>query len=165
MSEVDKVIIKYGNSVSDGMKSILIAYDKVATADLVRSIKVKYNYNTKEFVWQMAKQGGYVLRGRKPYGLGTRNTKRGVTQINNRFPNITAITNWIKVKGIVPKPFAGSKRTVTLKQLSYLIARGIAIKGIKPLDFISKPMQLVDTEKFRQDIADAAVKDLKNNLK
>ena len=60
-----------------------------------------------------------------------------------RFPNIQAIERWIKAKQIFPRPISYRQgdgivtKTPSLKQLTFLISRGIARDGIFPYPYES----------------------------
>ena len=59
---------------------------------------------------------------------------------NSTPPPSKAILNWIKVKKIIPRSYNGGK-IPTKEQLSYIIARSIGRKGIKPRPFIKPTLE------------------------
>lgn len=63
---------------------------------------------------EMAEYWKYVENGRK----------------SGKFPPISAIREWVKVKPVMPRPYNG--KLPTENQLAFLIARSIANKGIRP---------------------------------
>lgn len=67
----------------------------------------------------------FVEEGRKP---------------GSKFPPIDVIKEWVRIKQIVIRPDA-SRRMPTENQLSFLIARGIAEKGIPATNFFSNSFE------------------------
>lgn len=87
----------------------------------------------------------YVENGRKP----------------GKWPNLNAIQNWISVKRIAPRAYNG--KLPTLNELTYLISRKIALKGIEPKNLLSKAINTFE-ENYIQLIEDAITKDLSNEI-
>jgi len=109
---------KWAQLVVTNAKSILIRNKKVATGRLINSVRYTVNSQGK-ITFLYDKDGKWVTSGRKR---------------NSRFPPPAAISKWIKQKGIRGRGKDG--RFITNKSLTYLISRGIAKKGIKPLPFM-----------------------------
>lgn len=87
----------------------------------------------------------YVENGRKP---------------NSKFPPLDKIRNWIKIKPVIP--YADSNgRIPTESQLTYLIARKIAIEGIEPKPIFKQSVEEVNNKYFEL-IKSAIVQDIKN---
>jgi hypothetical protein len=109
---------KWAQLVVSNAKSILVRNKKVASGKLVNSVRYTVNSQGKiKFLYD--KDGKWVTSGRKR---------------NSRFPPPAAISKWIKQKGIRGRGKDG--RFITNESLTYLISRGIAKKGIKPLPFM-----------------------------
>jgi hypothetical protein len=109
---------KWAQLVVSNAKSILIRNKKVASGKLVNSVRYKVEPNGKiKFLYN--KDGKWVTQGRR----------KGA-----KFPPPKAISNWIKQKGIKGRGKDG--RFISNESLTYLISRGIAKKGIKPLPFM-----------------------------
>jgi hypothetical protein len=110
---------KWAQLVVTNAKSILIRNKKVASGRLINSVRYTINSQGKiKFLYD--KDGKWVTSGRKR---------------NSRFPPPAAISKWIKQKGLKGRdPKTG--RFIKDKTLTYLISRGIAKKGIKPLPFM-----------------------------
>ena len=68
-----------------------------------------------------------------------------------RMPPVEAIENWIKIRKIIPRPLIlPNKKSIipTVKQLSFMIARSIAKKGIQPKPFMRETIaETVETFK------------------
>ena len=109
---------KWAQLVVTNAKSILIRNRKVASGRLINSVRYTVNSQGK-ITFLYDKDGKWVTNGRKR---------------NSRFPPPAAISKWIKQKGIRGRGKDG--RFITNKSLTYLISRGIAKKGIKPLPFM-----------------------------
>lgn len=93
-----------------------------ASGNLQQSVEFNYKLDGTVFkvVMSIADYYKYLDEGRKP----------------GKFPPIDKIKEWITIKPIVPQTINGI--TPTVNQLSYLIARKIALKGIDPLGLTDK---------------------------
>lgn len=114
---------RWAQLVVTNAKSILLRNKKIATGALYKSIR--YNINAKgqiEFLY--APEGKWVTQGRR----------KGA-----RFPPPSPIAKWIKTKGI--KPTTANGKRISEESLVYLISRGIAENGIKPLPFMKMAIQ------------------------
>lgn len=90
---------------------------KTSRRQLIDSVKGSINYDGRYITVDISLQDywKYVEYGRRP----------------GNFPPVDKIREWIKVKPVLPQPMANGKLP-TEQQLSYLISRSIAEKGIKP---------------------------------
>ena len=109
---------KWAQLVVSNAKSILIRNNKKASGNLIKSVRYTVNPQGK-IIFLFAEEGKYVQSGRR----------KGA-----RFPPPAAISKWIREKGIQGRGKDG--RFISNKTLTYLISRGIAKKGIKPLPFM-----------------------------
>ena len=80
----------------------------------------------------------------------------------SKMPPISAIENWIKIKPVLPRPIDNGRLPST-KQLAFLIARSIGIKGIKPKPILQESLDSVFDE-FEQVIEMAIQLDLENEM-
>lgn len=79
-----------------------------------------------------------------------------------KMPPIISIKNWIERKNIIPRPITlknGKKVLPNINSLSFLIARSISKKGIKPKPFFKTSLQTAK-ELFIDKIKEALAKDL-----
>lgn len=79
-----------------------------------------------------------------------------------KMPPITAIENWIKRRGIIPRPIqlkSGKTVIPSTKSLAFVIARSISINGIKARPFMKNSIKLIK-DKFIKEIEDALVQDI-----
>ena len=110
---------RWAQKVVTNAKSILLQNKKIATGALYNSVRYVVNpQGSIQFIF--AEQGKWVQSGRRR---------------NSRFPPPEPISNWIRAKGIQGRDRRG--RFISRKSLTFLISRGIARDGIKPLPFMS----------------------------
>ena len=146
MTNVEKVIEKYGELIVDSLQKRLAQGRKNASGTLSNSLGYKYSTYA----------GGYRIQvtGAK-YLI---NVDRG-RRAGAKMPPVKPIMNWIKVKpGLVAK---GKKAPTpqALKSYAYAIAKNISKRGIKPFPLLSKGTAITKSTMFRQEIAKAQMKD------
>lgn len=144
MTESDwKYTIDYldsvGEDLTNDMIDVLKRNNKWASGALVNSINYDINIQNEKFnlVIEYAGHGKYVIDGRRP----------------GKFPPISAIKNWVLNKRI-------SNPLMTIDQLSFVIARGIAKKGIRPLNFLAPYEKLMASQQFEKNLKDNLIKDI-----
>lgn len=76
-------------------------------------------------------------------------------------PPVSAISNWITIKRIVP--LAYNNKIPTQKSLAFVIARSIGRKGTKGRHFLSSTLDEFESE-FKEKIETAITTDISNNL-
>lgn len=76
---------------------------------------------------------------------------------HGKFPPIDKIREWIEVKPIIPQAYNGKLPTV--EQLSFLIARKIALEGTEGTHFFDRTQENIN-ERFMVAIENAIVEDL-----
>lgn len=110
------VLEQYADAWAKAYKAELIANNKRATGNLIKSIeaKVVVEGDAMSAVLSVEDYYKYVENGRR----------KGAKQ-----PPIDAILKWVKVKPVVPRE-NDTGRVPTQKQLAYLIARAIKENGI-----------------------------------
>jgi hypothetical protein len=113
-SKLNTISNAYGDAIVKTLATNLRALGKSATGELIKSLKIDTKQSKGRTVIKLSAKTylRWVDKGRKP---GT-------------FPNITAISKWVKLKGI-------SERAV------FPIARSIKEKGIKKTDVVSKSIK------------------------
>ena len=79
-----------------------------------------------------------------------------------KFPPIDDIEQWIKVKPVIPDARTG--RIPNTRQLAFLIARKIAIKGIPPKSALFRAMNTPAIDDIINQIKHEIIKQLKNQL-
>lgn len=120
-----RVLNEYGQELVNLYKNKLAANNVNASGDLSNSVKylLKNKNNIYEIDLELADYWKYVENGRKA----------------GKFPPISKIENWVKVKHILPTAYRG--KLPTEKQLAYLIARKIARKGIQPRPLLANSIE------------------------
>ena len=115
-TNVIKFLNDFGNELADKYQRNLVNDDAIDTSKLLNSIRYifKNNNTSFEISKEMAEYWKYVENGRK----------------SGKFPPISAIREWVKVKPVMPRPYNG--KLPTENQLAFLISRSIAKKGIRP---------------------------------
>ena len=115
-TNVIKFLNDFGNELADKYQRNLVNDDAIDTSKLLNSIRYifKNNNTSFEISMEMAEYWKYVENGRK----------------SGKFPPISAIREWVKVKPVMPRPYNG--KLPTENQLAFLIARSISKNGIRP---------------------------------
>lgn len=137
----------FGKELADKYKRNLVNDDAIDTSKLLNSIKYIFNNNNTSFEisMEMAEYWKYVESGRK----------------SGKFPPISAIREWVKVKPVIPRPYNG--KLPTENQLAFLIARSIAKKGIRPRPIFNDSLDDVMRD-FENGLEDAFTKDVENEM-
>ena len=112
-THLEEVLNRYGNELVEGYKDNLRKDGINASGDLAQSVKyiVERNGTAYEVSLSLLEYAKYVENGRRA----------------GKFPPLSKIEKWIKVKPVIPKPYNG--KLPTEKQLAFLIGRKIALEG------------------------------------
>ena len=137
----------FGKELADKYQRKLVNDDSVASGKLLNSIKYifKKNNTSFEISMEMAEYWKYVEDGRK----------------SGKFPPISAIREWVKVKPVIPRPYNG--KLPTENQLAFLISRSISKKGIRPKPIFDDSLDDVMRD-FENGLEDAFTKDVENEM-
>lgn len=137
----------FGKELADKYKRNLVNDDAIDTSKLLNSIKYIFNNNNTSFEisMEMAEYWKYVENGRK----------------SGKFPPISAIREWVKVKPVIPRPYNG--KLPTENQLAFLISRSIAKKGIRPRPIFNDSLDDVMRD-FENGLEDAFTKDVEAEM-
>lgn len=122
-------------------------YVPEASGKLVQSVKyeLKYNETSYEVGLWLEDYWKYVEYGRKA----------------GKFPPLSKIEEWIRVKPVIPRPYDG--KLPTEKQLSYLIGRKIAEEGIEPKNVLKRAEDEVKDEMLMS-IKQAIMEDIQEDI-
>ena len=137
MTETQKALIKFRDTIINEAKANLKSMGKDSTGKLSKSIKgqVKEMPNSISMYFQMETYGFFQDKGvsgiKKKY-----NTEFSYT---TKMPPPSKLDKWIVRKGIAPRDKQG--KLMSRKGLQFAIARGIFINGIKPSLFFTKPFE------------------------
>ena len=142
------VLELYAIEVKEKYKDNLSSENALASGDLINSVNyiLDFKDNTFEVSLSLLEYWKYVEYGRRP----------------GKFPPPSAIRKWIEVKPVVPRPLKNGKLP-TLNQLTYLISRSIAEKGIRPKNILEKTLEEINKE-YEDKISEALSLDLSNSL-
>lgn len=122
-------------------------YVPEASGKLVQSVKyeLKYNETSYEVGLWLEDYWKYVEYGRKA----------------GKFPPLSKIEEWIRVKPVIPRPYDG--KLPTEKQLAYLIGRKIAEDGIEPKNVLKRAEDEVRDEMLMS-IKQAIMEDIQEDI-
>lgn len=138
------VLNEYGQELVNLYKQKLTENNVNATFELFNSISYQVsdlNNNKFEVTLSLADYWKYVENGRKA----------------GKFPPISKIENWIKIKPVIP--FSNNNKKIpTQKELAYLISRKIARQGIQPRPFLKNSVEEINRIYFDK-IEEALTKD------
>ena len=139
------VLERYAIDVKDKYQQNLASDNATASGVLINSVKyiLDFRENMFEVSLSLAEYWKYVEYGRKAGG---------------KFPPPSAIRKWIEVKPILPRPMKNGNLP-TLNQLTYLISRSIAEKGIRPRGILEKSLEEINRE-YEEKISEALTQDL-----
>lgn len=140
------VLLDYAIALQNKYKDNLLLSDRVATGELVKSVKYKLDFKDKEFIIYLDLEDyyKYVENGTRPH-----------------FPPVNAILNWIKAKPVLPTPING--KLPTTKQLAYLIGRKISEVGTEGSHDLEKSSKTI-SEEYEELILEALEKDINEDL-
>lgn len=138
------VLNEYGHTLVDIYKNKLSNDNVNASYTLSNSVRFLINNKDKQFEVSLglADYWKYVENGRKA----------------GKFPPISKISEWIKIKPILPNSYNG--KLPTQQQLTYLISRKIAKNGIKPRPLLKDSIDEIN-DLYMAKIEEALSKDIK----
>lgn len=137
---LDKILNKLLNDIISLYREELTTGNINSSGTLYNTLRSQINENEGSLILQ--DYWKYVESGRQP----------------GRFPNINSIKDWIKQKPIIPNSYSG--KLPTTDQLSFLIARKIANKGIVGKEILQKALDRLDTTIINTE----TTKDINNQL-
>lgn len=137
MQEVQKALSKFAKQVIKESKSNMTRGKRNASRDLYNSLKYELDVHKNSFslTFFMEDYGKFVDRGVS----GVKNKYNTPFSYKTKMPPSKVFDKWIKQRGIKGRDKKG--RFITNKSLSFLIARSIFNKGIKPSMFFTKPFE------------------------
>lgn len=143
-----KALEDFGQLLVDEYKDNLLINDKLASGELYESVKYHIKTDGAEFQvnLELNHYWKYIENGRKA----------------GKFPPISKIEEWIRVKPVIPRPMKNGKLP-TEQQLAFLISRKIANEGIKPTPILQDSIDSV-MYVMREIIEDALYKDINSEV-
>lgn len=144
------ILQQFGNWIIDSYRRKLYEGGSNATGLLGNSLSTTVNAEDGiyEVVLNIQEYWKYLEYGRLP----------------GSFPNIDAIKKWIQVKPILPTPDRNGK-IPTIDQLTFLISRKIAEKGIEPRYYLNNTLDEIDLTPLEEAITKSLGKQLDNELR
>lgn len=135
--ETKKALIELKNYVIKQSKSNLTRLGKNSSKKLYNSIKGEVDAypNSIQILFTMNEYGFFQDIGVS----GTEKKYKTPFSYTNKMPPPKVFDKWIMRKGIAPRDKNG--KFISRKSLSFLIARSIFKKGIKPSLFFTKPFE------------------------
>ena len=114
--DIDTALDSLMNEFQNAYASKLKATNHIASGNLSMNQKHHFVFDGRYYkiYLQLEDYWKYLENGTKPH-----------------FPPVEKIAEWIRIKPVLPRPNAKGKLP-TQKQLAFLIARSISIKGTKP---------------------------------
>lgn len=148
-ANTQKVLNEYARKLIAQYRDNLTADNSIARGALYNNITYKVNAGVQAFevVITLEDYWKYVENGRRA---------------GAKMPPINAIEEWITVKPIIPT-IDSKGRLPTVRQLAYLIARSISIKGIPAKRGFQKAFDSLLTELYAN-LRNALVADVKPYL-
>lgn len=144
------ILQQYGNQIIDSYRRKLNEGGSNATGLLGNSLATTVNAEDGIYEVQLNIQEywKYLEYGRLP----------------GSFPNIDAIRKWIQVKPVLPTPSKDGK-IPTIEQLTFLISRKIAEKGIEPRYYLNNTLDEIDLTPLEEGITKSLEKQIDNELR
>lgn len=144
------ILQQYGNLIIDSYRRKLNEGGSNATGLLGNSLSTTVNAEDGiyEVLLNIQEYWKYLEYGRLP----------------GSFPNIDAIRKWIQVKPVLPTPDRNGK-IPTIEQLTFLISRKIAEKGIEPRYYLNNTLDEIDLTPLEEGITRSLAKQLDNELR
>lgn len=146
--ELKKAVNKLGDEFVMELINQLLLADKAASGDLIKSL----DYEVIELLDNLM-----IRLHSEPYLINVDQGRRA----GAKPPPSSAILPWIKLRGIKGRDSKG--RFITDKSLSFVIARSIGIKGIRPTNVIKRAKDNI-IKKKTEILAKAATKDVMDAL-
>lgn len=144
-----RILRQYGDDIINEYRRKLYTGNHNATGLLGNSISItvnaedgiyEVNLNIQEY-WK------YLEYGRLP----------------GKFPNIDAIRKWIQVKPVIPYTYNG--KLPTLNELTFLISRKIANKGIEPTYYLNRTLDEINMQPLEDAVTQSLEQKLDDSLK
>ena len=141
---LQQALAQYGDAIADRYKTNLEASGRRATGNLITSVNTTLTVNELSFTIELQLEDyyKYVEEGRSA----------------GRFPPVSKILEWIKVKPILPTPDRNGKLP-TENQLAFLIGRKIANEGFQGTYDLEHTMEEVDYSTIIEEAMDKDVLD------
>lgn len=138
-TNLQNALAQYAKAIEDQYKTNLEASGRRATGNLITSINTKVDVDGSlfEITMDLEDYWYYVENGRSA----------------GKFPPVSKILEWIRVKPILPYPDSRGKLP-TENQLAFLIGRKIANEGFEGTNDLEHTIEAVDYETIIEEALD-----------
>ena len=140
-NNLQQVLDDFTKDVAETYRGLLLRDGKNATGELISSIKPmtpELVNGTFECSLSLAPHWKYVENGRRPGKF---------PPIDNNVPSDFTlggnILDWVKTKPQLARPNRLNSKEISPKQLAFLVARKIAVKGIPPGNQLEEAIDIV----------------------
>lgn len=144
VSNIDKVLNKFGKRVVKESKTALTKKKKNASKELYNSIAYDLDIHKNSFhlSFKMAEHGKFIDKGVKGVG-GVGWTKKVVTnnlyKYTTKRPPASAFNGWVIRRGIAPRDAKG--KFMSRRSLMFAIANSVYHTGLETTNFFTKPLE------------------------
>lgn len=145
--KVAEVLERYGKEFIELYKLNLVQSGRPASGKLAESLSYHVNLGTNVYAVDISllEYWKYIENGTRPH-----------------FPPVSAIREWIRVKPVIPRPFANGKLP-TESQLAFLIARKISRVGTEGINDFERAGDEVFA-RMEMSLAEAVTEDLQRQV-
>ena len=145
--KVAEVLERYGAEFIELYKLNLVQSGRPASGKLAESLSYHVNLGTNVYAVDISllEYWKYIENGTRPH-----------------FPPVSAIREWIRVKPVIPRPFANGKLP-TESQLAFLIARKISRVGTEGINDFQRANDEVFA-RMEMSLAEAVTEDLQRQV-
>ena len=154
-NSIEKFLRSYAKSIIKKAQAIVQPFDD--TGKLRKSLKYRLHAQddgSYKLFFSSTDYGDYKnkgvqgSKGRRYYITAQGKKKLSPYKYSNNLPNVSALEGWIKRKGIQGRD-KNTGRFITRKSLAFIFSKSIQRKGLKALNFYTKPIsegykQLID---------------------
>lgn len=143
------ILKQYGNEIINTYRRKLYEGGSIATGTLGNTISATVNAEDGIYTVTLNLESywRYLEYGRLP----------------GKFPNIDAIRKWIQVKPVIPYTYNG--KLPTLNELTFLISRKIANKGIEPTYYLNRTLDEINMQPLEDAVTQSLEQKLDDSLK
>ena len=145
--KVAEVLERYGKEFIELYKLNLVQSGRPASGKLAESLSYHVNLGTNVYAVDISllEYWKYIENGTRPH-----------------WPPVSAISEWIKVKPVIPRPFENGKLP-TESQLAFLIARKISRVGTEGINDFQRANDEVFA-RMEMSLAEAVTEDLQRQV-
>lgn len=156
---LEGVLNDYGVAVRNLYQDKLIEKNNIATGDLLN--KVEFEVKVDGSVYEVGLDLPFYYKYVEEGVMGQKESRGGIHP-NGGWKAYPALSEWIKVKPVIPRPMSNGKLP-TQKQLAFLITRSYVERGTIPTHSLRDANKLVRKD-FENKIINAFMEDIQGRL-